>query len=446
MKKVLLSVFTLILIQVPFLYGQIADPFISIQITPVVLSLNGIGVLNVDAGNAGNSTIVTNSLRIELLAGLNAEITGFASNLNSDTRWTINSGLSTIGVGNTVIIENSGGGFSSFDISQLYFSVVGRIPSEPVLLKATIDYIPGGNVLLGGLPNSSQGDAGVNNYSQSSVSVSYALEDCANGIDDDADGFFDCQDSDCSFLGIEGGANLSVTPSLASFCAGDSVVLTPTITNLPISHPDIWYQWSDGTPFLQHTFWTTGGLTVLSPGMYSVTVTNLTGCHLIVDSISVTVTTIDPSVTQTNATLTAAMPDAEYQWIDCNTAASPIAGATGQVFNPTQNGSYAVVVTKNGCSETSNCSIVNTVGTASIEKENGVTIYPNPFADELYLTFEKEQTDTKVNIFGMDGKLMLSNMVSGSKAIIETQHLPKGMCFVQLIGVNEATVFKMIKY
>jgi hypothetical protein len=60
---------------------------------------------------------------------------------------------------------------------------------------------------------------------------------------------------------------------------------------------------------------------------------------------------------------------------------SPVSDATNQTFTPTSNGSYAVEITQNGCSVTSDCVDITGIGIVEFESsENHITIYPNPFS------------------------------------------------------------------
>ncbi len=54
-----------------------------------------------------------------------------------------------------------------------------------------------------------------------------------------------------------------------------------------------------------------------------------------------------------------------------------IGGATSSNFTPTINGNYGVIVTQNGCTDTSSC---NFVVTLSLDEQNpnAITVYPNP--------------------------------------------------------------------
>jgi hypothetical protein len=66
-----------------------------------------------------------------------------------------------------------------------------------------------------------------------------------------------------------------------------------------------------------------------------------------------------------------------YQWIDCNNGNQPIMNETDQAYEPTQNGSYAVIVNLNGCIDTSACEVAANIGLFELNTSQ-TTLYPNP--------------------------------------------------------------------
>jgi PKD repeat protein len=68
---------------------------------------------------------------------------------------------------------------------------------------------------------------------------------------------------------------------------------------------------------------------------------------------------IDPEITLENTVLIAVAGYDSYQWFDCNTM-MPVAGATGDTFDPDTTGTYAVAISHQGCSDTSVCMFVQT--------------------------------------------------------------------------------------
>src|SRR5690606_33995484 len=84
-------------------------------------------------------------------------------------------------------------------------------------------------------------------------------------------------------------------------------------------------------------------------------------------TLVVTSTNIDNTVTINNTELVSNSSASTYQWLDCSTM-SPIIGATNQSFTPTNNGNFAVVVTKNNCSDTSVCYQITSLGISDLDK------------------------------------------------------------------------------
>jgi uncharacterized repeat protein (TIGR03803 family) len=118
-------------------------------------------------------------------------------------------------------------------------------------------------------------------------------------------------------------------------------------------------------------------------------------------TLTITVNAINVSVTQNNAILTANATSDFYQWLDCNNGNAIISGENSKTFIASANGSYAVILTKSGCSDTSSCYTVDmgSVGIAN-NSVNNLTVYPNPSTGLFYI---------ESNI--LNGKLIISNLL-----------------------------------
>ena len=113
------------------------------------------------------------------------------------------------------------------------------------------------------------------------------------------------------------------------------------------------------------------------PGQYVITLIacNNQGC----DTTSQTVTVLQSPFTGLeflNGQITSLQSNALYQWLLCPSL-TIIPGATSVEYTPPINGEYAVIVTlANGCSDTSDCITISTLG---VEELTGLTtVYPNP--------------------------------------------------------------------
>ena len=172
-------------------------------------------------------------------------------------------------------------------------------------------------------------------------------------------------------------------------------------------------------------------------GVYSQTIPNKIGCDSNI-GVNVTVNTIDIAVSQASVVLTANENGATYQWINCpsNTA---ITGATAQTYTATVNGNYAVVVTKNSCSDTRACVNVNTVGINQFEDSSSMfEVYPNPTKGivELQMTNYELKNIKIVNVLG---ETVANYSLSTNRCSIDLSNQPKRFYFIQLI-INERTI------
>jgi PKD repeat protein len=77
-----------------------------------------------------------------------------------------------------------------------------------------------------------------------------------------------------------------------------------------------------------------------------------------------------------NGQITSLQSNALYQWLLCPSL-TIIPGATSMEYTPPINGEYAVIVTlANGCSDTSDCILINDLGLE--EQSDFATLFPNP--------------------------------------------------------------------
>jgi len=187
-----------------------------------------------------------------------------------------------------------------------------------------------------------------------------------------------------------------------------------------------------------------GGTTPLNPGdalvdgfAYQATQT-VAGCES-QDQFVVTVDiiTFSNGVNLNGATLTAAATGATYQWMDCNGNNAAINGATAQTFTPAQNGNYAVVISVNGCSDTSACVAITTVGLDDIKTEL-FRVYPNPASTVINVEMENVST---VRLFDVSGKL-LKEVNGASIYTIDITDLTPGMYMIESVEGAKAKFIK----
>ncbi|MBL4735874.1 MAG: T9SS type A sorting domain-containing protein [Flavobacteriales bacterium] len=191
--------------------------------------------------------------------------------------------------------------------------------------------------------------------------------------------------------------------------------------------------------------WVADGNTYTSTGTYTAILTNTLGCDSTI-TLDLTINTIDTSVIVDSLMLTSATSGASYQWIDCNASNTAISGATNESYIATANGSYAVIITANGCTDTSSCYTILTTGLTENTFGTALTVSPNPTANELTVDLGATRSRVTIKVRNLMGQLISSSYhETAAKVILAIEGEP-GVYFVnvQTYDGNMAT-FKIMK-
>lgn len=157
------------------------------------------------------------------------------------------------------------------------------------------------------------------------------------------------------------------------------------------------------------------------------------------------VRSINTSLLSSGANIIAQQAGATYQWVNCATNTA-IAGATSQTYTATANGSYAVVVTLNGCSDTSNCVPITGVGINENNFDGLGSIAPNPTSNNIKLTMWAEQKNINVEVCDVTGKIIyMRHFETLKNAAINTAQWQKGVYVLRLTDKNSTATKRIVK-
>lgn len=150
-------------------------------------------------------------------------------------------------------------------------------------------------------------------------------------------------------------------------------------------------------------------------------------------SLNVSVNLVDTSVSQSGTILTANISGAAYQWINCSDNAI-ISGQINQSYNATANGNYAVIITQNGCSDTSSCYSISTVGIAENSFSIYTFIYPNPSNGKFQITVDGLPfiKNGNIEIYNVQGKIVYQSVITNTKSDIDLSNQTIGIYFVKI--------------
>lgn len=224
-------------------------------------------------------------------------------------------------------------------------------------------------------------------------------------------------------------------------CVGDCVNFTDQTTNSPTS-----WSW-DFTPNQpgSSTDQDPTGICYTVPGTYQVTLiaANNDGSDTITQSL--TVTGVDTAISISGITMTSAASNATWQWINCTTHL-PVSGATSASFTPSANGSYAVIVTQNGCADTSECAAITTLGLDQLSVNDVIVVSPNP-SKGLFVLYDQQAalSGQTVTVSNLLGETVYATRITDSKTSIDLSSAKDGIYFVSVGSDYGKLVTKIVK-
>ncbi len=222
--------------------------------------------------------------------------------------------------------------------------------------------------------------------------------------------------------------------TLFNIASCDSIITFNLTVNFPTNGIDKQtackaYKWIDGNIYTSNnntaTFNIIGGAA--------------NGCDSLV-ILDLIVNTANILVSQNNTTLTANAAGAAYQWINCANGNMPINGATNQSYTATSNGSYAVIVTENGCTDTSSCVLLSNVGLSNFSTNSNCIIYPNSFNNFFIVDYSGNNPISFV-LTTILGKTLQTGKLKMGINKINLEKEPDGFYFL----IIEGSTVKLIK-
>ncbi len=196
------------------------------------------------------------------------------------------------------------------------------------------------------------------------------------------------------------------------------------------------YSWNNGV---------TNGTAFTPTATTTYTVTGATNGCTNTDQVIVTVNTAPVATTTlSGATITAAPAGMTYQWNNCTTS-QPIAGATNATYTATANGSYSVEVTNPaGCSSTSACVNITTLGLEETKADLNVTLYPNPTKGKVTLSMSSND-HVNVTVYNALGKVVstISNAQNGT--VIDLSTAQAGVYMIQVAGEKGSSIYRIVR-
>ncbi len=209
---------------------------------------------------------------------------------------------------------------------------------------------------------------------------------------------------------------------------------------------DYQYFWSNGAP-------DTNLITALTPGVYTLTATDLSDNCIVTDSVTIfsaanpcaltiqvnALPATGPAETDGAASIlvSGGTPPYAYMWNTGSTDA--------EIFNLTTATYVVTVEDQDGCSEIVPI-FVTVVGVDQVIDpliDQNVRVFPNPTSDLLYLKSSEDLEGVSYQVYSSSGKNVYSNTVQKrtNEAQIDLQNYPKGIYLLKITSPEGAPVW-----
>ena len=172
---------------------------------------------------------------------------------------------------------------------------------------------------------------------------------------------------------------------------------------------------------------------------YTDTIPNVAFCDSII-TINLTINTLDLSLIQSGNTISANENGANYTWLNCPSM-TIINGETNQSFTATVNGDYAVIITNNGCTDTSACVNINTVGINDLQHSELISIYPNPASNAINVKLFNTEANDDIILYNSVGQIVATQKIITLNTMINTEKLTNG---IYLLSIPQRNIIKRI--
>jgi hypothetical protein len=182
-----------------------------------------------------------------------------------------------------------------------------------------------------------------------------------------------------------------------------------------------------------------------SSGVYLITIPNQHGCDSFL-TINLNLIPIDTTLNVAGTFIWSNVTGATSQLLDCNNNYAIISSVWTGFYSITANGTYAIEITLNGCTDTTECATIVVTDNNQIQSTDNVDykVYPNPTNSVLYvkqLVAEKLEIQLSDNL----GRLLLSKIENKAIFKLDIQDLPSGVYYLTLNNGREIITKKIIK-
>ena len=212
-------------------------------------------------------------------------------------------------------------------------------------------------------------------------------------------------------------------------------VKTSSTTQLSVCSTDLPLNWNGTNYFNQGTF--------------TKTLMGENGCDSIA-TLELEINQFNNEIEYNLGMLSSLQPNATYQWINC-TNNQAIVGANQKNYTPSENGNYAVIVTKGDCSDTTECFSIQDASLISQTNSSlNISVYPNPTEASAFLKINSDQNqEIKLRVNDASGREVMvektiTTEIGANIIVIPSNEWTNGIYFISIKELNNTKIIRLV--
>ena len=167
----------------------------------------------------------------------------------------------------------------------------------------------------------------------------------------------------------------------------------------------------------------------------TLTLQSIHGCDSI-STVNIYVQTVSTSISGVGNHLSVPNVSDSYQWIDCSLDFIPIPNQQDYAFTPIEDGSYAVIVSINGCVDTSDCYLLDELS-LNESVSSLISISPNPTPNKTTVDFGQAVDLVTLVVYSSDGrKIVETTLKNVENYVIDLTNFERGTYFAKISSAN----------
>ncbi|HPH81799.1 MAG TPA: T9SS type A sorting domain-containing protein [Flavobacteriales bacterium] len=178
-------------------------------------------------------------------------------------------------------------------------------------------------------------------------------------------------------------------------------------------------------------------------GLISSIIPNSFGCDSVIYT-NLVIHNLNTAILVTDSNLTSLSVNSQYQWALCTNVFEIIPNAINSTFFPSENGDYALILSQDGCVDTTMCYSFVLSGIEDIYSQN-IGIFPNPGHEHFDILLQDKSNITELKLYDMQGRQINNHwIVNDSLSSFDFNGNP-GFYILQVNFLHSSQYVKFIK-